>query len=152
MESKQFTAFDEDLFHLLTEHFGDKWSHVWDAEDDGFYLRLTVHGQPKMWADDDDEPDTDDDELVLSDYEKGYLTAFYETEPDIQKDHADRGEDNLWYGIQVGERMFDLCVWKDEDIVCVVYECFLNDGGFWNTNTDRQWYLKEANNALTKDS
>jgi hypothetical protein len=149
---EKFEAFEEGLFYLLTEHFGDKWSHVWDAEDDGFYLRLTVHGQPKMWADDDDEPDTDDDELVLSDYEKGYLTAFYETEPDIQKDHADRGEDNLWYGIQVGERMFDLCVWKDEDIVCVVYECFLNDGGFWNTNTDRQWYLKEANNALTKDS
>lgn len=55
MESKQFTAFDEDLFHLLTEHFGDKWSHVWDAEEDGFYLRLTVHGQPKMWADDEPE-------------------------------------------------------------------------------------------------
>ena len=93
-----------------------------------------------------------DDELVLSDYEKGYLTAFYETEPDIQKDHADRNEDNLWYGIQVGERIFDLCVWKDDDIVCVVYECFPNDGGFWNTNTERQWFLKEANNALTKNN
>ena len=89
---------------------------------------------------------------MLSDYEKGYLTAFYETEPDIQKDHADRGEDNLWYGIQVGERMFDLCVWKDDDIVCVVYECFLSDGGFCNTNTERQWFLKEANNALTTNS
>jgi hypothetical protein len=85
---------------------------------------------------------SDDDELVLFDYEKGYLTAFYETDPDIQKDHADRGEDNLWYGIQVGERMFDLCVWKDDDIVCVVYECFLNDGGFWNTDTSKKWFLK----------
>ena len=148
MESKQFAAFDEDLFYLLTEHFGDKWSHVWDAEDDGFYLRLTVHGQPKMWADDDDEPDTDD-ELVLSDYEKGYLTAFYDTSPDIRKDQDERGEDNDWYGIQVGERMFDLCVWKDEDEICVVYECFLNDNNEWSTDTRRRWYLK---NALTKNS
>lgn len=29
MESKQFAAFDEELFHLLTKHFGDKWSYVW---------------------------------------------------------------------------------------------------------------------------
>ena len=147
MESKQFAAFDEDLFHLLTEHFGDKWSHVWDAEDDGFYLRLTVHGQPKMWADDDDEPDTDD-ELVLSDYEKGYLTAFYESDAHIQNEHSGRDSDDMdWYGIQVGERMFDLCVWKDEDTqseVCMVYECFLNDNGEWSTGTRRCLYLKEA--------
>lgn len=149
MESKQFTAFDEDLFHLLTEHFGDKWSHVWDAEDEGFYLRLTVHGQPKMWADEDD------DELVLSDYEKGYLTAFYESDAHIQNEHSGRDSDEMdWYGIQVGERMFDLCVWKEEEAeVCVVYECFLNERGEWSTDAaGRKWYLKEANNAPTKDS
>ena len=138
-----------DLYDICddqSEHADDGWRNmalaISTAEDvaqkeiawDNQYPQSADHG-------------SDDDELVLSDYEKGYLTAFYETEPDIQKDHADRGEDNLWYGIQVGERMFDLCVWKDDDIVCVVYECFLNDGGFWNTNTDRQWYLKEANNA-----
>jgi len=55
MESKQFAAFDEELFHLLTEHFGDKWNYVWDAEEDGFYLRLTVHSQPDMWKGDKDE-------------------------------------------------------------------------------------------------
>ena len=126
------------------------FSDVFEAEDelnayDGLidYLRDCVKMEDVSAFGFDEEKESD--ELVLSDYEKGYLTAFYETEPDIQKDHADRGEDNLWYGIQVGERMFDLCVWKDDDIVCVVYECFLNDGGFWNTNTDRQWYLKEAN-------
>ena len=141
MESKQFTAFDEDLFHLLTEHFGDKWSHVWDAEDDGFYLRLTVHGQPKMWAEDDD-----DDELVLSDYEKGYLTAFYESDAHIQNEHSGRDSDDMdWYGIQVGERMFDLCVWKDEDtnkIVCTVYECDWKNNN-WQTNCKREWVLTE---------
>jgi hypothetical protein len=85
--------------------------------------------------------------LELSDYEKGYLTAYYETDAHIQNEHSGRDEDNLWYGIQVGERMFDLCVWKEEGAeseVCVVYECYLNDGGFWNTDTSKQWFLKEG--------
>lgn len=88
----------------------------------------------------------DNEELELSDYEKGYLTAFYNTDAYIQNEHSGRDEDNDWYGIQVGERMFDLCVWKDDDMaheVCVVYECFLNDGGFWNTDTSKKWFLKE---------
>ena len=87
------------------------------------------------------------DDLVLSGYEKGYLTAYYETDAHIQNEHSGRDEDNLWYGIQVGERMFDLCVWKEEGAeseVCVVYECYLNDGGFWNTDTSKQWFLKEG--------
>jgi len=91
--------------------------------------------------------DEDDDELELSDYEKGYLTAFYESDAHIQNEHSGRDEDNDWYGVHVGERMFDLCVWKEEGAeseVCVVYECFLNDGGFWNTDTSKQWFLKEG--------
>lgn len=87
------------------------------------------------------------DDLVLSGYEKGYLTAFYETDAHIQNEHSGRDEDNDWYGVHVGERVFDLCVWKDDDMeheVCVVYECFLNDGGFWNTDTSKQWFLKEG--------
>ena len=52
---EKFEAFDEGLFYLLTEHFGDKWNHVWDAEEDGFYLRLTVHSQPDMWKGDKDD-------------------------------------------------------------------------------------------------
>lgn len=47
--SKQFDEFDEALFHLLNQHFGHDWNHVWDAEDDGFYLRLSVHNQAGMW-------------------------------------------------------------------------------------------------------
>lgn len=105
-----------------------------------------------------DEPETadhgsDDDELALSDYEKGYLTAFYESDAHIQNEHSGRDSDDMdWYGIQVGERMFDLCVWKDEDTqseVCVVYECFRNktypyDNDYWSTDTRRRWYLKNA--------
>jgi hypothetical protein len=86
-----------------------------------------------------------ENKLMLSDFEKGYLTAFYETDAYIQNEHSGRDENNDWYGIQIGERMFDLCVWKDDDMkheVCVVYECFLNDGGFWNTDTSKQWFLK----------
>jgi hypothetical protein len=95
------------------------------------------------------DPDSDDEDLELSDYEKGYLTAFYETDAHIQNEHSGRDEDNDWYGVHIGERVFDLCIWKEEGAeseVCVVYECFLNDGGFWNTDTSKQWFLKEANN------
>jgi hypothetical protein len=53
--SEKFDAFDEDLFHLLTKHFGKSWSHVWDAEEGGFYLRLTVHSQSGMWKGDEDD-------------------------------------------------------------------------------------------------
>ena len=90
------------------------------------------------------------DELVLSGYEKGFLTGFYFTDPDIQKERLNRDEDNDWYGVHIGERVFDLCIWKDDDMeheVCVVYECYLNDGGFWNTDTSKQWFLKESNDA-----
>jgi hypothetical protein len=96
------------------------------------------------------DPDENDDELVLSDYEKGYLTAFYETDAHIQNEHSGRDEDNDWYGIQFGERMFDLCIWKDDDMdneACVVYECFLNDNGEWNTDTSKKWFLKESKDA-----
>ena len=85
------------------------------------------------------------DDLMLSGYEKGFLMGFYFTQPDIQKDRLNRDEDNDWYGVHVGERVFDLCVWKDDDMeheVCVVYECFLNDHGEWSTNTNKKWFLK----------
>ena len=53
---EQFQGFDQDLIGLLTEHFGEKWSYNWDAEEEGFYLRLTVYDQPFMWkeANEDD--------------------------------------------------------------------------------------------------
>ena len=85
-------------------------------------------------------------DLVLSDYERGYLIAYYESDAYIQNEHSGRDSDDMeWYGVQVGDRMFDLCVWKDEDtnkIVCTVYECdWINDN--WQTNCRHSWTLTE---------
>ena len=57
--------------------------------------------------------------LVLSDYERRDLIAHYKTDslPDFLSDN----EDDLWYGYQIGDRMFDLNVWRDdltEKIIC----------------------------------
>ena len=51
-------------------------------------------------------------ELRLSDYEKGFLTSYYESEdvPDLKD-----GVEQNWYGTNVGLRMFDLNVWLDEE-------------------------------------
>jgi len=84
------------------------------------------------------------DDLVLSGYEKGYLTAFYDT---TVFQHMCNVCDEDWFSIQIGARMFDLNAWADEetgDFVCVAYECFLNDRGEWSTNTNKQWFLKEG--------
>jgi hypothetical protein len=83
-------------------------------------------------------------DLVLSDYERGYLTAYYDTV--IIKDMADCCDED-WYGIQIGDRMFDLNTWVDEDtgnFVCTVYECDW-DGkqNNWQTNCRHSWTLTE---------
>ena len=81
-------------------------------------------------------------DLVLSDYERGYLTAYYDTV--IIKDMADCCDED-WYGIQIGDRMFDLNTWVDEDtgnFVCTVYECdWVRDN--WQTNCRHSWILTE---------
>ena len=81
-------------------------------------------------------------DIVLSDYERGYLTAYYDTV--IIKDMADCCDED-WYGIQIGDRMFDLNTWVDEDtgnFVCTVYECdWVHDN--WQTNCRHSWTLTE---------
>ena len=84
-------------------------------------------------------------ELNLSDYEKGYLTAFFDhvVLPDWSCDYSQD-----WYGTSIGEAMFDLNVWIDEDtsqIVCVVYRC-AHMGGEWTTDTSESWFLREVSN------
>jgi len=82
------------------------------------------------------------DELKLTEFEQGYLTAFYHTDAHIQGEHSGRDEEMDWYGVQVGERMFDLCIWEDEEtaeVICVVYECHQNNNGEWTTDTSKQW-------------
>ena len=87
-------------------------------------------------------------ELPLSDYEKGYLTAFFDHV--VLRDWS--GDDSQgWYGVflnfcGIGEAMFDLNVWIDEDtsqIVCVVYRCVEKDGE-WTTDMSASWFLREV--------
>ena len=84
-------------------------------------------------------------DLVLSDYERDALLVYY-TDNCLPEYHADK-EDDLWYGLQIGDRMFDLNVWTDDltdDIVCTVYECDW-DGtqNNWQTNCRHSWTLTE---------
>ena len=83
-------------------------------------------------------------ELNLSDYEKGYLTAFFDhvVLPDWVGDYSQD-----WYGTSIGEAVFDLNVWIDEDtsqIVCVVYQCVEKDGE-WTVDMSASWFLREVN-------
>ena len=90
-------------------------------------------------------------DLVLSDYERRDLIAHYET--DSLPDYLSCNEDDMWYGYQIGDRMFDLNVWTDyggipdkEKIVCTVYECdWVNDN--WQTNCRHSWTLTEENDT-----
>ena len=83
-------------------------------------------------------------ELQLSDYEKGYLTAYYDNV--VLPDWA--GDDSQdWYGMMIGDRMFDLNAWLDEEageMVCVVYLCVEKDGE-WTTDMSASWFLREVN-------
>ena len=80
-------------------------------------------------------------DLVLSDNERKELTYYYYGTC-LPEYRADKEED-LWYGIQIGDRMFDLNVWLDdltEEINCTVYECdWINDN--WQTNCRHSWTI-----------
>ena len=89
-------------------------------------------------------------DLVLSNDERKELTYYYygtclpEYLDDIRLGTTD---DDMWHGLQIGDRMFDLNVWHDEDrdkIVCDVYECdWVRDN--WQTNCRHSWTLTEEN-------
>ena len=60
-------------------------------------------------------------DLVLSDHERKALIRYYEDVcfPVFRED----AEDDLWYGIEIGGRMFDLNIWHDDigmQTVCTV--------------------------------
>jgi hypothetical protein len=113
------------------------------------------------------------DELPLSDYEKGYLTAFYEGYLEMQEykcpngtwfEHLLDGE-NEWVGAIVGDRHFDLCMHFDlkpdpnyldelcineeyiKDLIVLVYECHPDGTGDYSADTSIEYYLKGASNA-----
>jgi len=92
-------------------------------------------------------------DLVLSDDERRELTHYYYGT--CLPEYLGDKEDDLWYGIQIGDRMFDLNVWHDEDrdtIVCTVYECDW-DGkqNNWLTNCRHSWTLTEERNSERTD-
>ena len=35
-------AFDKEFFELLNKHFGESWSHEWETDGEGFYIKLRV--------------------------------------------------------------------------------------------------------------
>tara|TARA_A100001035_G_C27729490_1_gene476044 strand:+ start:460 stop:762 length:303 start_codon:yes stop_codon:yes gene_type:complete len=82
-------------------------------------------------------------DLVLSDDERKELNYYYYGT--CLPQYLDDKEEDLWYGIQIGDRMFDLNVWYDEErykIVCNVYECdWVRDN--WQTNYRHDWMLTE---------
>ena len=108
-------------------------------------------------------------ELPLSDYEKGFLTAYFEAHLRFEDykcqgnawyEHLD--DDMDWVGVSIGDRLFDICIYFDtnitetypdetpeypQDLIAVVYECDKKDDGNWTTNTNTCWFLKEKPNV-----
>ena len=80
-------------------------------------------------------------DLVLSDDERKELTYYYYGT--CLPEYLDDKEEDLWYGLQIGDRMFDLNVWLDdltEEVNCTVYECdWINDN--WQTNCSHSWTI-----------
>ena len=93
-------------------------------------------------------------ELILTDYEKGYLTAIYDERASVEAkaEFEESPDQNFWYCQVVGDRTFDLGIWlSDEDDinseqVCAVYECHNDGTGCMTTDTSFQYYLKGKNN------
>ena len=82
-----------------------------------------------------------DNDLVLSDHERNGLLVYYYD--NCLPEYRAAKEDDLWYGLQIGDRMFDLNVWlhaQTDEINWTVYECdWINDN--WQTNCRRSWTI-----------
>ena len=89
------------------------------------------------------------DELQLSDFERGYLLHFsLISYDDFSKQH----DNDMWYGITLNDRMFDLNIWrssKDGTVYCSVYECIkaLEEPDNYTTDSDRRFQLWERKDA-----
>ena len=83
--------------------------------------------------------------LALTGYERGYLTAYYDT---VVFDAFTDCCDDDWFGVQIGDRMFDINTWVNDltgEFVCTVYECdWINNN--WQTNCDYSWTLTDKEN------
>ena len=98
--------------------------------------------------------------LNLTDYEKGFLTAFYESYIHLENYKCSNGQwyehlyndDMEWVGVQIGKRMFDICIWfntdKEEveypkDLIACVYECTKTKDDNWTTDTSTSWFITD---------
>jgi len=86
-------------------------------------------------------------DLVLTKTEKQSLIRFYKTDPAINEERPTRQpEEAYWYGVQIGDRMFDLAISREEESgpeSCAVFECFFRNGE-WYPDLTRDWFLSEA--------
>ena len=79
------------------------------------------------------------EDLKLTEFEQGYLTAFHHFT--ILPAFAD-GDDDDWFGVLVGSRMFDVNAFVDDETAerfYVVYECHQNNRKEWLTDTSKKW-------------
>lgn len=58
------------------------------------------------------------------------------------------GEEDMWSGYQIDDRMFDLNIFGDDFcpegyVACVIYECDKTDDDNWTTNTSKCYHLWE---------
>ena len=88
-------------------------------------------------------------DLKLSDFERGYLLHFSLISfEDFVKQH----DDDMWYGITLNARVFDLNIWRsseDGTVYCSVYECIkgLEQPDNYTTDADRWFQLWERRDA-----
>ena len=89
------------------------------------------------------------DELKLTDFERGYLLHFSLISYD---DFINQDDCDMWYGVMVNDRMFDLNIWRgseDSTVYCSVYECIkgLEEPDNYTTDADRWFRLWERKDA-----
>ena len=89
------------------------------------------------------------DDLQLSDFERGYLLHFSLIS---FEDFVKQSDEDMWYGITLNDRVFDLNIWRkteDGTVYCSVYECIkgLEQPDNYTTDADRWFRLWERKDA-----
>ena len=86
------------------------------------------------------------EQLQLNDFELGYLTCF--SHAMLEQFKSDDGEDSVWYGLTLNERVFDLNMWEDAadgSISCSAFECVKNPSDEYEVDMSRAHHLWKTN-------
>lgn len=88
-------------------------------------------------------------DLELTDFEKGYLTAWYYSI--VINTYGYEGVDDSiyngetdWHGLIIDERAFDIAITYDEDkdaLIGVAYGCVKNKSEWLETDTSAGWFI-----------